>query len=161
MPPTYQQANRPMTVTTPLGPDVLLLVGFSGHEAISQLFSFELDLAAEDQTKVVFEKVLGRKVTVNLTVPGGQKRHFSGICTSLTQGMRGIDHTSFQMEISPHLWLLTLRCRSRIFQNLHPCPRSLSRSSTSPTWFTSWKGPSIPALIASSTARPTSTSRRG
>ena len=118
MPPTYQQANRPMTVTTPLGPDVLLLVGFSGHEGISQLFSFELDLAAEDQTKVVFEKLLGRKVTVNLTVPGGQKRYFSGICTSLTQGMRGIDHTSFQMEVSPHLWLLTLRSRSRIFQNV-------------------------------------------
>jgi len=118
MPPTYQQANRPMTVTTPLGPDVLLLVGFSGHEAISQLFSFELDLAAEDQTKVVFEKLLGRKVTVNLTVPGGQKRHFSGICTSLTQGMRGIDHTSFKLEVSPHLWLLTRRSRSRIFQNV-------------------------------------------
>ncbi len=117
MPPTYQQSNRPMTVTTPLGPDVLLLVGFSGHEAISQLFSFELDLAAEDQTKVVFEKLLGHKVTVNLTVQGGQKRHFSGICTSLTQGMRGIDHTAFQMEVSPHLWLLTLRSRSRIFQN--------------------------------------------
>jgi len=107
-----------MTVTTPLGPDVLLLVGFSGHEGISQLFSFELDLAAQDQTKVVFDKLLGHKVTINLTVPGGQKRHFSGICTSLTQGMRGIDHTSFQMEISPHLWLLTLRSRSRIFQNM-------------------------------------------
>ena len=118
MPPTYQQANRPMTVTTPLGPDVLLLVGFSGNEGISQLFSFELDLAAEDQTKVVFEKLLGHKVTVNLTVPGGQKRYFNGICTSLVQGMRGIDHTVFQMEIAPHLYLLTLRSRSRIFQHL-------------------------------------------
>ena len=117
MPPTYSQANRAMTVTTPLGPDVLLLVGFSGHEGISQLFSFELDLAAEDQSKVVFEKLLGRKVTIDLQVSGGQKRYFSGICTSLTQGMRGIDHTSFQMEISPHLWLLTRRSRSRIFQN--------------------------------------------
>ena len=108
-----------MTVTTPLGPDVLLLVGFSGHEGISQLFSFELDLAAADQSKVVFEKLLGHKVTVNLTVPGGQKRYFNGICTSLAQGMRGIDHTPFQMEVSPHLWLLTLRLRSRIFQNLN------------------------------------------
>jgi type VI secretion system secreted protein VgrG len=117
MPPNYSQASRAMTVTTPLGPDVLLLVGFSGHEAISQLFSFELDLAAEDQTKVVFDNLLGRKVTVNLTVPGGQKRYFNGICTSLSQGMRGIDHTSFQMEVSPHLWLLTRRSRSRIFQN--------------------------------------------
>jgi len=108
-----------MTVTTPLGPDVLLLVAFSGHEAISQLFSFELDLAAEDQSKVIFEKLLGHKVTINLTLPGGQKRHFNGICTSLSQGMRGIEHTTtFQMEVSPHLWLLTRRSRSRIFQNL-------------------------------------------
>ena len=51
-------------------------------------------------------------------MPGGQKRYFNGICTSLAQGMRGIDHTPFQMEVSPHLWLLTLRSRSRIFQNL-------------------------------------------
>ena len=118
MPPTYQQADRPMTVTTPLGPDVLLLVGFSGHEAISQLFSFELDLAAEDQTKVIFEKLLGHKVTVNLTVPGGQKRHFNGICTSFAQGMRGIEHTTYQMEVSPHVWLLTRRSRSRTFQHV-------------------------------------------
>ena len=117
MPPTYLQADRSMTVTTPLGPDVLLLVGFTGHEGISQLFSFELDLAAEDQSKVEFEKLLGGKITINLTVPGGQKRYFNGICTSLAQGMRGIDHTSFHMEISPHLWLLTLQSRSRIFQN--------------------------------------------
>ncbi len=118
MPANYLQADRSMTVKTPLGPDVLLLAGFSGHEGISQLFSFELDLAAEDQSKVVFEKLLGQKVTVSLTVPGGQKRYFSGICTSLTQGMRGTENTSFQMEISPHLWLLSRRSRSRIFQNL-------------------------------------------
>jgi type VI secretion system secreted protein VgrG len=118
VPPSYHQANRPMTVTTPLGTDVLLLLGFSGNEAISQLFSFELDLAAEDQTKVIFDKVLGRKVTINLTLPGGEKRYFNGICTSLAQGMRGIDHATFQMEVAPHLWLLTLRSRSRIFQHL-------------------------------------------
>lgn len=30
----YTQMHRPMEVITPLGKDVLLLVGFSGHEAI-------------------------------------------------------------------------------------------------------------------------------
>jgi type VI secretion system secreted protein VgrG len=105
-----------MTVKTPLGPDVLLLVGFSGREGISQLFRFVLDLAAQDQSQVVFDKLLGHKVTINLNVPGGQQRHFSGICTSLSQGLRGIDHTTYQMEVSPHLWLLTRRSRSRIFQ---------------------------------------------
>src|SRR5690349_4558173 len=117
MPPTYLQADRPMTVTTPLGPDVLVLVGCTGHEAISHSFSFELDLAAEDQSLVAFEEVLGRRITVSLALPEGEKRYFSGICTSLAQGMRGVDHTSFQMEVSPYLWLLTRRARSRIFQN--------------------------------------------
>jgi type VI secretion system secreted protein VgrG len=124
VPPTYLQADRPMTVTTPLGPDVLLLLGFSGHEAISQPFRYELDLAAEDQTQVDFDKLLGHKITVALTVPGGRKRYFSGICISLSQGMRGTEHTSFQMEIAPHLWLLTRRSRSRIFQNI-PVPEIL------------------------------------
>ena len=51
--PTYQQADCWMTVTTPLGPDDLLLVGFDGTEAISQLFSFQLDLVAENQTTIL------------------------------------------------------------------------------------------------------------
>ena len=39
---TYTQKNRPLAVTTPLGPDALLLTGFTGSEGISQLFHFGL-----------------------------------------------------------------------------------------------------------------------
>ena len=45
--PTTTQANRPMQVATALGTDVLLLAGFSGREAISTLFTFQLDLLWE------------------------------------------------------------------------------------------------------------------
>jgi type VI secretion system secreted protein VgrG len=107
-----------MTVTTPLDPDVLLLLGFSAYEAISQPFNLELNLAAVDQTRVVFEKLLGRKITVNVTAPKGQKRYFNGICISLTQATRGsTEHTLFRMRVAPYVWLLTRRARSRIFQN--------------------------------------------
>ena len=44
---TYTQENRPIAIDTPLGEDVLLLQGFTGHEGISRLFSFDLDLLAE------------------------------------------------------------------------------------------------------------------
>ena len=37
--PTYTQAEGPLAITTPLGKNVLLLTGFRGSEAISQLFS--------------------------------------------------------------------------------------------------------------------------
>ena len=43
----YSQQDRLISLTTPLGEDVLLLAGFSGHEAISRLFSFHLDLLTE------------------------------------------------------------------------------------------------------------------
>src|SRR5437879_5268605 len=60
--PTYTQDNRPLSVKTPLGKDVLLLVGLTGHEAISRLFNFQLDLLAEDASKVKFDKLLGRRL---------------------------------------------------------------------------------------------------
>ena len=72
----------------PAGPDDLLLVGFAGHEAISQLFAFELDLLAENQTTIPFDQLLGQKMTVNLTLPESRatKRHFSGICAGSPRG---------------------------------------------------------------------------
>ena len=60
--PQYSQANRLLQVTTPLGADVLLLDGFNGREAISQLFKFDLDLLAEQP--VPLDAILGQTLTV-------------------------------------------------------------------------------------------------
>ena len=61
---SYSQTGRPLVVKTPLPADLLLLVGFSGHEGISQLFSFQLDLLAENQREkeVVFDQLLGKAI---------------------------------------------------------------------------------------------------
>lgn len=114
----YAQADRPMTVQTPLGKDVLLLVGFQGQESLSQLFQFQLDLIADNRVDVAFEKLIGQKVTVTLNLPDGQKRYFSGICNRLTQGRREATFTRYQMEIVPQFWLLTRTWQCRIFQHL-------------------------------------------
>ena len=58
--PTYTQSNRPLAVTTPLGTDVLLLTGFRGEEAISQLFKFQVDLLAETKSEVHFDRIIGQ-----------------------------------------------------------------------------------------------------
>jgi type VI secretion system secreted protein VgrG len=115
---TYVQADRPMTVITPLGKDALLLVGFSGQEAISQLFAFHLDLLAENKTEVAFDKLLGQAVTVNLALPQGKRRAFSGIASRLSQGERDDIFTSYRLEMVPPCWVLTRRFQSRIFQQL-------------------------------------------
>ena len=87
--PKYSQANRPLSVTTPLGTDVLLLQRFSGEEAVSKLFCFELDLLAESTATVKFDAILGQGVTVTLVMPAdGSKRYFNGIVSRFSQGGR-------------------------------------------------------------------------
>lgn len=115
---TYTQANRPMSITTPLGKDVLLLTGFEGEELISGIFRFSVALLAEKETAVKFDAILGQSVTVELEIPGGDKRYVDGIVSRFTQGERDETFTHFRAEIVPRLWLLTRKSQSRIFQHL-------------------------------------------
>src|SRR6266851_1356361 len=116
--PTYTQAHRPLEVFTPLGQDVLLLAGFSGQEAISRLFSFHLDLLADNETDIVFDKLLAQPITIRLGLPRDKNRYFNGICNRVSQGHRDQTFTSYRMEIVPQFWLLTRRAQSRIFQHI-------------------------------------------
>jgi type VI secretion system secreted protein VgrG len=115
---SYTQENRAMEVTTPLGKDKLLLVGFTGQESVSRLFSFHLDMLAENNTDVAFDKLLGQKITIRLDLPDRGKRHFNGICNRISQGERDEVFTSYRMEIVPQLWVLRKRAQSRIFQQM-------------------------------------------
>jgi type VI secretion system secreted protein VgrG len=116
--PAYTQTNRPLAVTTPLGPDVLLLTAFNGREAISQLFSFQLDLVADAADDVAFDKVLGQPVTIRVNLSDKDKRYFNGICNRFSQGETDSSFTHYRMEVVPALWLLTKRVQSRIFQHV-------------------------------------------
>lgn len=114
----YTQENRPIAVTTRLGPDALLLVGFRGQEGISQLFHFQLDLLAENTTNVPFDRLLGERVTIEVALPKKQSRFISGICNRLSQGEQDFTFTAYRMEIVPQFWFLTRRAQSRIFQQM-------------------------------------------
>jgi type VI secretion system secreted protein VgrG len=110
------QTGRALTVTTPLGKDALFAVGFSGQEAISQLFRFQVDVIAEPKTAVPFDKLLGQPVSVSLA--GGNKaRHFHGICHRVSQGESDVEFTAYRLELVPKFWLSTKRAQSRIFQH--------------------------------------------
>lgn len=115
-----QQADRPLTVTTPLGADVLLLRGIAGREGISQLFRFGLDMIADSKTDIAFDALLGKTVTAKIKLPDGE-RFFSGICMRFAQLERettDISFTAYRAEIVPQFWFLTRRAQSRIFQRM-------------------------------------------
>ena len=119
MPATiFSQENRVIKINTPLGKDVLLLRGFSGHEAISSLFQFHLDLIAENRQNVAFDKLLGQKVNIEVLLPDEGARYFHGIVSTFSQGGRGERFTTYHAEMVPQFWLLTRRLQSRIFQQV-------------------------------------------
>src|SRR5579864_2481921 len=100
--PTYTQADRPLTITTPLGKDVLLLIGLQGREASSRIFSFQLDLLAEAQREIRFDRILGQIVTVEMLLPGGDKRYFNGLVKRFSQDARDETFVHSMLKSSPN-----------------------------------------------------------
>lgn len=128
--PRYTQATRPIALTTPLGPDALLLEAARGFEAVSELFEFELDLLAETDTEVAFDQVLGQPATVTLVLPDDGERRVCGIVSHFSQGgmvrgpAGGSTFIRYRATLVPRVWLLTRRRQSRIFQH-KPIPEIL------------------------------------
>jgi type VI secretion system secreted protein VgrG len=118
--PSFEQTDRPMKLTTPLGPNAFILVGLEGREAISQMFYFELRTAWVDQTKLLpFDQLLGKKVTVEISfADGGNTRYFNGIVSKVTQHERDEVFTYYALEVVPELWLLDRKLCSRTFQHI-------------------------------------------
>jgi type VI secretion system secreted protein VgrG len=101
-----------------MGPDELILTGFRGTEAISTLFSYRLEMSAENRTKVAFDAILGQKVTAYFQLPDGSEKHVNGICSRIAQGERDEYFTAYEAEIVPEAWRLTRKAQSRIFQRM-------------------------------------------
>ena len=118
--PTFSQANRALQVTTPLGQDALLVTAFRGTELLSHLFSFELDLVADNATQVDFNKVVGNEITLRIDIVGkddsADSRFINGICVRFSEGDRNEQFTAYSAEVVPKVWLLSRRAQSRIFQ---------------------------------------------
>ena len=116
--PVYTQTDRPLSVTTPLGKDMLLITRLRGQESISQLFQFQLDFLAEVGSEIHFEKIIGQTVTVEMRLVDNAKRYFNGLVKSFSQGRRDERFIHYSAEIVPKIWLLSKKVRSRIFQHM-------------------------------------------
>src|SRR3989441_255641 len=113
---SYIQAERQIAISTPLGEDALLLRSFTGYEAISQLFRFDLDLLSE-KPSISFDSIVGKPVTLNAVLADGSERYWSGYVSRFTQGANDGRFTSYRAEMVPWLWFLTRTADCRIFQN--------------------------------------------
>jgi len=112
----FTQAARALRIDTPLGADALLLRSFSGQEAVSQLFRFQLELLSEHDD-IDFDSIVGKNVTVHLQIIDSE-RSLNGFISRFAQGGRDGRFTRYHAEMVPWLWFLTRKADCRIFQRM-------------------------------------------
>ncbi|AEA72097.1 MULTISPECIES: type VI secretion system tip protein TssI/VgrG [Pseudomonas] len=113
----FNQASRLAKITSPLGPEVLLLKDMGGGEELGRLFNYELQLHSLDNA-IDLNQVLGKPMCVSLQLDGGGERYFHGIVARFSQNVDQGQFASYQATLRPWFWLLTRTSDCRIFQNL-------------------------------------------
>ena len=114
----FTQDGRAFRLTTPLGPDVLLLQGFTAREGLSTPFLLSID-AQSTNAGITADELLLQPVTVEVYDDEGSViRHFHGLVRSFVRTGRRVEHlTGYRIEVVPRFWFLSLRRDLRIFQD--------------------------------------------
>ena len=119
----FKQGHRELSIDTPLGSDVLLLTKFTGTEALSAPFEYELEMLSE-KPDINFSDILGKNVSVSLSAKAGALsaassiRYFNGYISHFQQTHSEGNIYHYSAVMVPWLWFLTRRRDCRIFQNL-------------------------------------------
>src|SRR5215831_2663669 len=108
------QANRLGKLTTPLGKDVLCLVGFEADEGLSRLFVFDV-LAVSADANIDLDQLLGRPAHIELDCHGLGKRYYHGLIleAEFDHLEEGGNLSYYRLLLRPWTWLLgkTSDCR--------------------------------------------------
>ena len=112
----FKQLTRLAQITSPLGPDVLLLKNMGGGEELGRLFDYELQLTSDDAS-IQLNLLLGKPMSLNLQLSDSGERYFHGIVARCSQNVDTGQFASYQVTLRPWLWLLTKTSDCRIFQN--------------------------------------------
>jgi type VI secretion system secreted protein VgrG len=114
------QDRRLIKLDIDLGDDYdhdLLLDSFTGTEAVSEGFSFELSLLSRDPY-LALKAPLYKKAQLRIQINDHQERIVDGYITRFAHVKNdgGLNH--YTATLSPWLWFLTQRVDSRIFQDV-------------------------------------------
>lgn len=121
--PTTQDGRR-LAISTPLGKDFLLIESLEGTEGISELFQFEVVLLHEENepglkpTYIDPASIIGQGVSIGVLQRDDNERQINGIVSRFSQGRRTERFSYYSATIVPHIWVLTQKAQSRIYQQM-------------------------------------------
>ena len=97
-------------------PESLVAEGFSGVEAVNELFAFDVE-ALSTSTDLDLALFIGEELTVGLLQPDGGRRMWHGLCTSASWLGADGGVARYRLRLEPALAMLALRRDSYIFQD--------------------------------------------
>ena len=111
------QDNSFLHLTTPLGPDVLVIDSLSGSEGLTQPFHFELSLLSE-KSDIAFDKIVGQRVSLRIDLVDGLPihRYVNGFVSRFRQERADTLYTYYSATVVPWIWFLSRSADCRIFQ---------------------------------------------
>ena len=100
------------------GQSEFLIIGLNGYEAISELFSFDVQLASLDSA-IDVDTLVGKRIDIGIrSSNNGGIRFIDGfVCRVSRLGTEG-RFVKFQAQVVPWLWFLTLSTDCRSYQNM-------------------------------------------
>ncbi|WP_054008447.1 type VI secretion system Vgr family protein [Cypionkella psychrotolerans] len=118
MPTTFSQDNRIGRMFTPLKANDLVLIEFSGSEAVNAISQFRVKaLSAKPISEI--EPLLGEAIAVQIVTPLGDVRDFHQMVDAIRYlGPEG-DHHIYEFELRPWFWQLSRRINYRIFHEVN------------------------------------------
>jgi type VI secretion system secreted protein VgrG len=113
---SLSQHERLLSIETSLEPGALIVTRFTGHEAMSSLFRFDIDCIATS-AHYELKRLIGEQATLRLRIADGSSRAFHGIITACR--LLGSDGalTSYRLTLAPWLRELALHRDSYVFQD--------------------------------------------
>lgn len=118
---SFNQSSRRLRVTQgPLSADDVLVTSLSGHEAISRLYSFQLDFVSR---KLALEApdLIGKPISLAIDRGDATKepRFINGFISRFSAGdvatTKTLKYREYRAECVPSLWFLTQTARCHIF----------------------------------------------
>ncbi len=119
--PTWNRSKAMLTMTSALGPDVLIPVSLSAHEGINTPFQFDVEVVCQ-QDSADPNKLLNQPACVTLQTNGNPIRYFHGIVQSVVAGspIRGQSgaaaHRVLHLRLVPRLWFMSQTIDCRVYE---------------------------------------------
>ncbi|HSY27516.1 MAG TPA: type VI secretion system tip protein TssI/VgrG, partial [Burkholderiaceae bacterium] len=109
------QDNRKVTVTSPLGANVLLFHRMRGSDGLGSLGEYHLDLLSE-KSDIMVDDILGKDMSISIECVDDSTREFNGLVTRFAMTGRQGRYATYQVTMRPWLWFLTQTADCYIFQ---------------------------------------------